>query len=552
MFVSSTQRNEIKAKLSAQEFDLLVIGGGITGAGIALDAAARGLKTALVDKQDFAAGTSSRSTKLIHGGLRYLKQLEVKLVMEVGREREIVYRNCPHLVIPEKMLLPLVKDGTYGSLATSVGLWVYDKLAGVKETEQRMMLDAQETATQEPLLRTDILEGGGLYIEYRTDDARLTIEVIKTAYEYGATCLNYAKVEEFIYTAKEKVCGAFVTDTQTGEKIEIRAKRIVNATGPWVDDVRKIDKGKPKENKRLHLTKGVHIVVPYERLPLKQSVYFDVAGGRMMFAIPRGTSTYIGTTDTNYQAEIDNPQTSAEDVQYILGAANAMFPSLQLTNLDITSSWAGLRPLIHEEGKSPSELSRKDEIFVSEAGLISIAGGKLTGYRKMAQKIVDKVLRSLNKKYDYPLKECVTENIVLTGGRFDRADGVKDYIYEKIEDAYNRGLNKKVLEYLVYNYGTNTPMVVDKIVEIMQIEPDKEVAIVKGELWYCVHHELCCTLSDFFTRRTGRLYFRRKTIEKLIEPISKELQKYLHLTEEMRLQMIQNFTVEYVAALSFV
>jgi glycerol-3-phosphate dehydrogenase len=547
----TNNRQNIQKQLATQEFDLVVIGGGITGAGIALDAASRGLSVALVDKQDFGAGTSSRSTKLIHGGLRYLKQLEVKLVMEVGREREIVYRNAPHIVIPEKMLLPLVKDGTYGNLATSVGLWVYDKLAGVKETEQRLMLDKEATASLEPLLRTDILEGGGLYIEYRTDDARLTIEVVKTAIEYGAVCLNYAQVEGFNYTDKEKVCGLWLTDLKTGEKIEVQTKRIVNATGPWVDEIRQKDKGKAKEKKRLHLTKGCHVVVPYERLPLKQSVYFDVPGGRMMFAIPRGTSTYIGTTDTNYHEKIESPQTSLEDVNYILKSVNAMFPTIQLEINDITSSWAGLRPLIHEEGKSPSELSRKDEIFVSSSGLISIAGGKLTGYRKMAQRIVDKVIRSLNKKYDFPLKECVTENIVLTGGRFDKPEGVKDYIYENIEDAYNKGLNKKVLEYLVYNYGTNTPLIVDKICEIMQTETDKEIAIVKGELWYCVNYELCTNLSDFFTRRTGRLYFRRKTIDKLIAPISADLQKYFNLSSQQIATMAQEFKQEYEEAVSF-
>ncbi len=551
MTEKTTQRATIKSQLTADNFDLLVVGGGITGAGIALDAASRGLKVAMLDKQDFGAGTSSRSTKLIHGGLRYLKQLEVQLVMEVGREREIVYSNAPHIVIPEKMLLPLVKDGTYGSLATSVGLWVYDKLAGVKETEQRIMLEKEATAELEPLLRTDILEGGGLYIEYRTDDARLTIEVAKTALEYGAVCLNYAKVDSFKYTDKGKVCGAFITDMKNGDTIEINAKRIVNATGPWVDEVRGTDKGKAREKKRLHLTKGVHIVVPYEKMPLKQSIYFDVAGGRMMFAIPRGTSTYIGTTDTNYGDSIDNPQTSAADVAYILKSANDMFPTINLQKEDITSSWAGLRPLIHEEGKSPSELSRKDEIFISESGLISIAGGKLTGYRKMAQRIVDRVLRSLNKKNDYPLKECITENIILTGGRFEKPDAVKDYIYEKIEDAYNRGLNKKVLEYLVYNYGTNSPIIIDKICEIMQREPDKEIAIVKGELWYCVNYELCNNLSDFFTRRTGRLYFRRKTIDKLIKPVSEELQKYFQLTDNQVIDMMKEFREEYDAAVRF-
>ena len=237
--LSSIQRPQIIYSLQDVTYDLLVIGGGITGAGIALDAASRGLKVALIEKDDFASGTSSKSTKLIHGGLRYLKQFEIQLVREVGQERAIVHKLAPHLVVAEKMLLPLVKGGTYGSFATSIGLWVYDILAGVKGEDRRRMLSMKATAKKEPLIRKDILQGGGFYAEYRTDDARLTIENIKTAVQQGAICLNYIKAEEFLYDEKGKVNGAICIDQLSEEQFEIKANYIISAAGPWVDKLRK-------------------------------------------------------------------------------------------------------------------------------------------------------------------------------------------------------------------------------------------------------------------------------------------------------------------------
>ena len=226
----------------------LVIGGGITGAGIALDAVTRGLSVALIEMQDFAAGTSSRSTKLIHGGLRYLKQLEVKIVAETGRERDIVYANAVHVTEPEWMLLPIYKGGTFGKYTTSAGLYAYDLLAGVKKDERREMLTPKETLEKEPLVKKDGLLGGGYYVEYRTDDARLTIETLKKAAEKGALCLNYMKAENFIYE-DEKVVGVTVIDSQNGESLTIHANAIVNATGPWVDEVR--EKDEVSNSKRL-------------------------------------------------------------------------------------------------------------------------------------------------------------------------------------------------------------------------------------------------------------------------------------------------------------
>ena len=376
-FSSKTRESSVR-QMTSESFDLVVIGGGITGAGIALDAASRGLTVALIEKNDFAFGTSSRSTKLIHGGLRYLKQLEFGLVKEVGSERAIVHRLAPHLVIPEKMLLPLYEKRGMGYWLASLGLKIYDWLAGVKQQDRRVMLTRGQTLRAEPLLKPEDVKGGAIYAEYRTDDARLTIEIIKTANSKGAFIANYCRVTDFVY-AENCVAGVQVTDLITGNTFTVKATTVVNAAGPWVDELRELNHS--KKNKRLHLTKGVHVVVPNNRFPIKQAIYFDVDDGRMIFAIPRERTTYIGTTDTTYQGSKEEVLTTQEDAAYIINATNRTFPNLELTINDIESSWAGLRPLIHEDGKSASELSRKDEIFVSETGLISIAGGKLTGYR---------------------------------------------------------------------------------------------------------------------------------------------------------------------------
>src|SRR5882672_9090941 len=295
--LSSHDRGSIIQNLRTTPYDLLVIGGGITGAGVALDAASRGLKTALVEKNDFSFGTSSRSTKLIHGGLRYLKQLEFGLVKEVGSERAVVHRLAPHLVVPEKMLLPLHEKRGFGSLLTSFGLKLYDWLAGVKPEDQRRMLTKSQTLSYEPLLRKDDIKGGAIYAEYRTDDARLTIEIAKTAGRFGADVINYCGVTEFL-SEDGRFAGVKVVDQLRSRSFEIKARVVVSATGPWVDELREIDHS--KTGKYLRLTKGIHLVLPFEKLPVKQAIYFDVEDARMIFAIPRGRTTYVGTTDTNY------------------------------------------------------------------------------------------------------------------------------------------------------------------------------------------------------------------------------------------------------------
>ena len=528
--MSSLDRSNFLSEAGTRTFDLLVIGGGATGAGIALDAASRGLETLVVEKQDFAGGTSSRSTKLIHGGLRYLKQLEIALVREVGRERAIVHKLAPHLVVPEKMLLPLIKGGTYGKLATSAGLMVYDVLAGVEGEDQRIMLSKEDTLEKEPLLSEDNLEGGGFYAEYRTDDARLTIEVLKTASSFGALCLNYLEVTSFTYSSEKKITGVSCKDVLTGQEFNIKARQVVSAAGPWVDELR--DKDKSLSNKHLHLTKGVHIVLPWEKLPVQQSIYFDVPDGRMIFAIPRGGVTYAGTTDTDYSGNKENPRTLVEDVQYLLDGVNHMFPDITLEVGDVESSWAGLRPLIHEEGKSASELSRKDEIFESKTGLISIAGGKLTGYRKMAERTVDLVMKKLKKG----AIKTRTQHLVLTGGEFGDVSSVAmfmDSLSQKL-GSMGVGSSDAQAKYLVENYGRQALQVLALAVESGIDDPEEMLVI--GEENFTLRNEMVNSAMDFFSRRSGRLYFKIGSVREHGELVINYLADMLGWTGERIIQ----------------
>jgi len=509
-----------------QEYDILIIGGGITGAGIALDAASRGLKVALIEKHDYAWGTSSRSTKLIHGGLRYLKQLEINLVKEVGSERAIVHKNARNLVVPEKMLLPIIKKGSLGKYTTSAALLVYDLLAGVKRKERRKMLSKESTKKAEPLLETSKLLGGGLYYEYRTDDARLTIENIKKAIQFGANCINYAEFIKPIYE-NETFSGAEVKDLITNNNFEIRAKCVVNATGPWVDLLRKKDNS--LKGKRLQLTKGIHLVFPYNKLPIKQAVYFDVKDGRMIFAIPRQGKTYVGTTDTVYNQNIDEPTADIDDVKYILKAINNMFPKISLKISDIESSWAGLRPLIHEDGKSPSELSRKDEIFVSDSGLISIAGGKLTGYRKMAERIVNKVIETINYKN---ASACKTENLKVYGADFESSQEISHLIIEltSANKDYNIGVDK--IKEWVYRYGTTSTEIIENYKNLFSKNGDCEECLLIAELKYGMDNESIMKLEDFYIRRSSSVYFNAPNVTKYLDEAAQYLQKQLNYSDE--------------------
>lgn len=554
MSLSTLNRNAIKERMKEEEYDVVIIGGGITGAGIALDASDRGMKVALVEMQDFAQGTSSRSTKLVHGGLRYLKQLQVGVVAETGRERAIVYENGPHVTTPEWMLLPMHKGGTFGKFSTSIGLAMYDRLAGVKKSERKKMLNKKETLEKEPLVKKDGLKGGGYYVEYRTDDARLTIEVMKRAAEKGADILNYTKSMNFTYNDNEKVNGIQVTDMLTDEAYTIHAKKVINASGPWVDEVRGADYS--RNNKQLRLTKGVHIVIDQSKFPLQQAVYFDTkSDGRMIFAIPREGKAYIGTTDTFYNNDKASPLPTQEDRDYLVDAVNYMFPGLDITDKDIESSWAGIRPLILEEGKDPSEISRKDEIWEGKSGLLTIAGGKLTGYRHMAKGIVDLLAKRLQQDFGKKFGPCETKNLTISGGDVGGSANFEHFVEEKVAEAKKYQIDAKTAEDIARRYGSNADEIY-KIAHTAQYQNSGLPLEIYAELVYGIQNEMVYKPTDFLIRRTGMLYFDVDDVLKYKDAVVNVLAQLLNyddmqralFTEELNEAVNQARTANHQAA----
>lgn len=530
MKFSGADRQHCIHSLSSQTFDVLVIGGGITGAGIALDATLRGFKTALVEMQDFAAGTSSRSTKLIHGGLRYLKQFEIQLVAEVGRERAIVYDNGPHVTTPEWMLLPIYKGGSLNLYSTSIGLFLYDFLAGVKKEERKKMLSPKAAIEKEKLINQKFLKGAGYYVEYRTDDARLTIEVIKAAVENNAICLNYCKGENFIYSNQNKVIGLICKDMLTGEQITIHAKKVINATGPWVDMIR--EKDGSRNGKGLQLTKGVHIVIDQKYLPLNQSIYFNTLDGRMVFAITRNGKVYIGTTDTIYDKDPIRPRMTVSDRKYLIDAIQYIFPSVKILEAQIESSWAGVRPLILEEGKGSSEISRKDEIWESESGLITIAGGKLTGYRKMAEKVMDLISKKMEMEENRKFRPCYTTEFPISGGNVGGAEGFKRFVKLKTEEGVDIGLTFEEASHLSCIYGSNVNDIYHLIAESNWKEKRTKLPILLwAMLCYALEYEMVMTPLDFFIRRTGLLYFDLSMVQTYKKEVIHYMTEYFQWNE---------------------
>ncbi|MBF2478855.1 glycerol-3-phosphate dehydrogenase/oxidase [Listeria marthii] len=540
---SAFDRETIERNLQEEKFDLVIVGGGITGAGIALDATSRGMSVALVEMGDFASGTSSRSTKLVHGGLRYLQQFEIKEVADLGKERAIVYENGPHVTTPEWMMLPFHKGGNMGKTTASFGIRLYDYLAGVKKNERRKILSAKETLAKNPFVKKDGLKGSGYYVEYRTDDARLTIEVMKKAVELGANAINYTKAEHFLYDDNKQVVGVTVTDRLSGKAYDIKGHRIINAAGPWVDKVRKLDYA--TNNKHLRLTKGIHLVIDKQKFPMEQAVYFDTPDGRMVFAIPRDKKVYVGTTDTVYDEAVINPKALESDHNYVIKAINYMFPDVHITEKDIESSWAGVRPLIYEEGKDPSEISRKDEVWFSESGLITMAGGKLTGYRKMAEKLLDDVSKSLAKETGKKYKPVQTKHLPISGGDIGGSEHLEAFLSKKAKEGNNRfGWTLEEGREMAKRFGSN----IDQLFTYAQEHKDQNETTLPNSLYaelrYSIQHEAVTTPIDFLLRRTGYLLFDMPYLLEWEDAVVDEMAKQFHWSDDVKQTYIEELNIQ--------
>jgi glycerol-3-phosphate dehydrogenase len=381
-----------------EEVDVVVIGGGITGAGIVRDAARRGLRVVLFEQNDIAYGTSSRSSKLIHGGLRYLESYEFSLVFESVSERRVILDLAPHLVNPLAFLFPVYQGARKSLRMISAGMWLYDGLALFRSPKRHKTLKPGEVAEEEPILRQEGLQGAPVYYDCSTDDARLTLETVIDAVRNGGIAVSWARVDALTKTEQGRVSGVVVRNIRDGSLREVKAHAVINATGPWTDDV--LAMSGPRTSKMLRPTKGIHIVVERDRLPVEHAVVlFHPTDARVLFALPWGERTYVGTTDTDYDGLPGQEYATLEDVDYLIAAANHYFPNNRIHRDDVISTWSGLRPLIAPEAEvgdmSESQVSREHQIHIGEDGLITIAGGKLTTYRKMAKECVDTAVQIL-------------------------------------------------------------------------------------------------------------------------------------------------------------
>jgi len=479
------------AALSAAELDLLVVGGGITGAGIARDAALRGLSVALLEAVDFGAGTSSRSSKLIHGGVRYLQQGDIGLVREAASERTRIRRIAPHLAAPLLMVMPTYGRAMHMKLAA--GLWTFEKITSLADDERHVMWDRAEALAQEPCLAHAGLHGAAAFVEYLTDDARLVLETVMGAAAAGALCANHAEVTGFD--------GGVITvrDTAGDESLQVRARVLVNAAGPWVEEIWR--RAGVRGARGLQLTKGIHVVVDHARLPVRHAVVMQARDRRSVFAVPRDGITYLGTTDTLFDVPALHPAVSADDVDYLLDAANRTFAGPPLARADVLASWAGLRPLLREEGKAPSEISRKDEIATDPAtGLISIAGGKLTTFRRMAERVVDLVFVRLGRRSP----PCRTDEVPLPGGEptaLDPAALARSLPQLSAVDAAR----------LFRLHGAGCERIMARIAddpaagEVVTGLP----GVLRAEIEHALDEEMTLTLEDLLERRTRSLSFDR-------------------------------------------
>lgn len=467
MSLDTRRRAQGFAELESRSFDLAVIGGGITGAGIARDAAMRGLSVALLEARDYASGTSSRSSKMIHGGLRYLAQGDIALVKEAASERQILRRIAPHLTRLSPFLIPTTNMAMTAKLRT--GLWTFEKLGGVPEAEKHEVIGLAELQRREPLMRTERLNGAVLYPEFLTDDARLVLANIRSAQGAGAVVINHAAASDL---TGEGLIATSTLDDNLGARI--KAKLVVNAAGAWVDAVRGLEAG--ESDTRMSMSRGIHLVLPRARLPIEATIIIRAPDKRSIFAVPRGAFTYIGTTDVFHDGADYWPAPTREDIDYLLRATEAALTIDPIRDGEIVSLWSGVRPLIAQPGKKANEVSRKDEIWTSPSGMISIAGGKLSAYRAMAERVVDLAIERLGQT----ALPCATADAPLPGGsRTARLDGLDPLAAERLAGLYG-----------------------DEANEIVIAGGD-----VAAEARRAVTHEGAATLEDYWVRRSARAWF---------------------------------------------
>jgi glycerol-3-phosphate dehydrogenase len=486
--------------------DLLVIGGGVTGTGIAWDAALRGLRVACLEKVDFGSGTSGRSARLIHGGLRYLAQFQLGLVYESTRERRTLLRIAPHLVKPLPFLYPLYKGGKDRRFVIRTGMWMYDGLALFRSIHIHRMLNRKQTLRSEPCVRpegargTERLLGAAEFYDAQVDDARLALATAQAAHRAGSRLANHVRVSGFVHDGAGQVCGVTAIDELSGEEFMVSARVVVNATGVWAEQL--MGQDDPQGSGHLRPTKGIHIVVDHSCFCNSHAIVFtSPRDERMLFLVPSDHFAFIGTTETDYSGSLDEPFATSEDVEYLLEAANQAFPQAHLTRENIISTWAGVRPLIgSEDGADAYDVSREHEIFESSSGLLSVAGGKLTTFRHMAEQIVDRVVARLASQHGLTgFSQCCTDDTSLDPAPLPELQA----LVESAGPTAPPGCSGGQVGHLISRFGSRH----QAILQLAGQEPELGQRIVADlpYLWAEVDHalneEMVLTLSDMLVRR---------------------------------------------------
>ena len=472
-----TDREMSFRALSDQCFDLLVIGGGITGAGVARDAAMRGLSVALIEAQDLASGTSSRSSKMIHGGLRYLVAGDVAVVKESASERATLHRIAPHLAQKTPYVIPT--GSVRSKLILRAALWAYERLGGVERADYHEVWSKDELAEKEPLIERSRLNGAVVYPEFLTDDSRLTLATVRSAIDHGATVATYLKATNI---RKDQAFSIDVASTLPGEtrELTVSARAVVNAAGPWVDQVCDLEQAQPP---KLVLSRGVHLVFDHADLPVRNTVVMRTPDARRIFAVPLGQYTYIGTTDDYHPEHEYWPPVTDQDVSYLLATTQRAMPEASLSPDRIVSVWSGIRPLVGDgSGRASKELSRKDEVWTSPSGLLSVGGGKLSAYRAMAERIVDTVIES----HRFAAKPCTTADVPLPGGDVE------------VLASDLAGAGDVQAERLARLYGAEAPGLAGSA---------GEDELVQAEVQHAVQKEGALRLEDYWARRSSRAWF---------------------------------------------
>ncbi|MDA8345491.1 MAG: glycerol-3-phosphate dehydrogenase/oxidase [Thermaerobacter sp.] len=498
-------RHAALQRLASEQFDLLVVGGGITGSGIAREATLRGLRVALVEARDFASGTSSRSTRLIHGGLRYLRQGEVRLVREAVRERELLLGMAPHLVRPLPFLFPVFRGDPDALSLVRLGVALYQRLGGLPVRSRHLLMTPNAVREQVPLLRSEGLRGGALYEDALTDDARLTLAVAQSAAGEGAAVANYCRVLRFLSGPDGDVRGAEVRDEESGAIFPIMAERTVIAAGAWTDRLRE------GEAPLLRLTKGVHLTLRREDLPLSSACVVRGPDGRLMFAIPDGPVTYVGTTDTDVASPGDDSITS-DDAEYIFAAIRRTFPDANISPASVIGAWSGVRPLVRlRPGPAPSQVSRDYRLVFSPDGLVYVVGGKLTAFRAMAERIIDRVFPNT------PSAEVrLRSRRPLAGG-----EAPLPHSEDWRRLARTVSVPEPLLTRELAPYGAAAPSVLADLPAGISGPPQHR--LLRMRLRYAVREEMALHLTDVLQRRTDFLRFSAGKTRAQIAALGQEM-----------------------------